>query len=404
VCDPIRRGLLVALTLLLTAVPVAAAAPATPAPVVAADSSLAAMLRLLPAFPLATAELDYADYARQRHAFGLDERPQTDAETQLQSAVLSELVTPFDADLSAPGWKEGLGFDRWDIDQMLEFRDEDTSITILRGRFDEAALRRAWDRAGYQPQQEAGLTFYALGEDWDIDFDDPVSMLHFGSFSYFLLLDSDTIVGSATRASTDELIRVRAGQIPTMADEVGIAPLLSAVPPDLVTAILHDGSWLRFPADAAVIANNPNIAAGTREAVATRIANDQIEATRMPPILTVLAGFTAGGPTGFGAVATPIPVAADAPIAHDVAVATMGSTEAAGTAASVAADRLEKEAPRSSDFARRPYVDLFPTRTVQVVPGQPVVLVDLVPAPDVPASAVCTLIGGQDLTFLLWLP
>jgi hypothetical protein len=149
---PIRCAVLLALALLLAAVPGAAtASPATPEPTQPAGGSLAAMLHLLPAMPLDTAELDYADYARQRHSFGLDERPATDAETRLQLAVLSGSVTSYAGDLSAPEWKAGLGFDLWDVDQMLEFRDGDTSLTVLRGRFDEATLRSAWDRAGYRP-------------------------------------------------------------------------------------------------------------------------------------------------------------------------------------------------------------------------------------------------------------
>jgi hypothetical protein len=247
-----------------------------------------------------------------------------------------------------------------------------------------------------------GLTFYSLGEDWYFDFADPVSSLHLGRFSYLLLLDPDTVVASATRQAMDDVIRVRAGQTAVMADAVGFAPLLSALPPDLVTAIVRDGAWLQPSLDPAVVVNNPNIPAGTREALATRIADVVTEAARMPPVVTVLVGFTAGGPTGAGAVATPIPVPADAPIAHDVAVAVMGSTGAAATAASVAADRLETEAPLGTEFAGRPYVELFPTRTVQVVPGQAVVLFDLVPALDVPAATVCVLMREQNLTFLFW--
>ena len=48
-------------------------------------------------------------------------------------------------DISAQVWKEGFGFDLWDIDQMLEFHSEDANISIFRGEFDESLLAEAWD-------------------------------------------------------------------------------------------------------------------------------------------------------------------------------------------------------------------------------------------------------------------
>jgi hypothetical protein len=402
---PIRRGVFFALALLLAATPGAASAsPATPAPTPPAGASLAAMLRLLPATPLGTGQLDYADYAHQRLAYGLADRPATYAEAQVRLAALRGMTFPFAGDLSAPAWKEAFGFDLWDVDQLLEYRAAETSITVLRGRFDGQALLRAWDGAGYRPQQADGVTYYSLGEDWAFDFADPASSLHSGRFSYFLLLDPGTVVASATLRGAEDIVRVQAGNGAVMADDPTVAAILSALPSDLVTATILDGAWLVPSPDREIIVNNPNIAVATREALATRIVAEDAEAARMPPIAAVLAGFTAGGPSAGSSDASPGPDPADLPTAHAVVIAVLNDAEAAAIAATVAADRLETAAPRSSDLAGRPFVDLFPTRVVRAGPDQPVVLVDLVPAPGVPAAVVRILLLGQDLTFLSWRP
>jgi hypothetical protein len=380
-----------------------ASAPATPAPAPTDGGSFAALLRLMPAMPLDNiGSLRFSDYARQRAAFGLTDRPTTDAEADHLQAALAGLARSEGGDLSAPEWKQAFGFDLWDVDQLLEFLGEDVSITVLRGRFDARTLTEAWERAGYQPRPAGSATYYSAGEDGESDFLDPVAMLHFGHYNNLALLDPDTIIASATRQGAEDAARVHAGHGSSMADDPAIGTMSAAVPPELVTADIVDGQWLWPPSDLAILGNNPNVPAETRATLATQVAELEGDLPRMPPIVAVLAGATAGGPLATRPGGTPIAAPAGTPATRAVVVAVTADAEAAATAADVAEDRLATQAPLGTQYSA--YADLFTEWTVQAMSGQPAVLIELAPAPGAPATIARDLLVAQNLTFLFWIP
>lgn len=343
--------------------------------------SFAELVRFLPDSLLGTSQLDYSDYASKLASYDINGRPTSANEAERRMEALRGMAFSLAGDLAAPEWKSAFGFDLWDIDQFLELHGDDVSLTVLRGRFDSTLLVQAWMAAGYEPLRADGGNYYSAGDDWDFDFNDPVSSLHFGRFDNFVLLDSATIIASATRKGAEEVIRLRAGNSASMANGAAFRAIGSALPSNLVTATVLDGRWLQPTMDSAVIVNNPNVPADTRDDLATRIADQEAGASSMPPIAAVLAGATT---------------------TNAIVVGVTFSPESAETAAGVAANRLEIQAPLGTDYAGTPYTDLFAVREVDTIPGQPAFVIDLLPAIGIPTTIARELLLEQSLSLLVW--
>ena len=121
----------------------------------------------------------------------------------------------------------------------------------------------------------------------------------------------------------------------------------------------------------------------------------------MPPVAAALLGRTAGLLPGDVGTATPeaMPSARLA-----IALSTI-SPDAAETAATVIAARLAtgRTPPlMSGELANRPWVELFPQRTVRAVSGDPAVLIELGLAPGVSPFIVQTMLFQRLPGFLAW--
>jgi hypothetical protein len=136
---------------------------------------------------------------------------------------------------------------------------------------------------------------------------------------------------------------------------------------------------------------------------ATRVAEEQVEARRLPPVAAMLLGRTAGLLAGDLGLATP--AAMPTPSARLVIALGTISAEAAETTASVIAERLAtgRTPPlMGGDLADRPWVELFLQRTVHAISGDPTVLIELVPGPGVPGSIVQSMLFQRIPGFLAW--
>lgn len=401
--------IVVALVATAAARPAGTAGQATPAPITDGEGSLASMLALLPAEPLGGGQITYADIAGQLAAVNVPAEPTTDDERGRWIAATEGLMFPSDAPrMGTEAWREELGYDLFDVDQAVEHAAPPYVVTILRGRFDETALPQTWDRAGYQPVEINGTTYYSIGEDFELDFSSDRGRLALAHLNNVALLDGGLLVASSARHGVEGVIRARAGAEPSMADDVSIAPLLRSVPPDLVSAVIVPGASLMGGFDPINVFDQsgtpgvpeiPDI-----EAIATQVAATEAELRRMPPIVAALIGATAGGPLRSPGGGTPVASAADLPTARLVAAVTTISPAAAETAAAVITDRLATHPlpPYAPVPVEGDYADLFPERTVAAVPGEPVALVELVPAPGVPRSILTNLLFSRTLTFLAW--
>jgi hypothetical protein len=220
-----------------------------------------------------------------------------------------------------------------------------------------------------------------------------------GYLNVVALADDGTLIFGSTRDGVRGALAAATGTEPSFAGRADIAPLLRAAPPDLVSALLVDGDLLRAvpdPAGAFLGEESP-------QDFATRVAEEQVEARRLPPVAAALLGRTAGLLPGDSGTATP--AALSPPSARLVVSLSTINADAAETAVTVIAERLAtgRTPPlMSGDLANRPWLELFPRQTVHAVSGEPAVLIELVPAPGVPPSIVQTMLFQRIPGFLAW--
>jgi hypothetical protein len=413
---PVTRragGIVLALVLLLAAglcgelTALVARAEATPSSVPAeiADSPLAAMLGRLPDRPLGLdgAMVTYADVAGQTAALGVDAPRGTGGKEGGQRWIAAVLPLTLPQATSQywaqPEWRETFGFDLYQIEQAVEYGAPPFGLTVLRGTFDPAELRAAWARGGYQPIDLGAGEAYAVREDFEIDFSDPGSRMALGYLNVVAIADDGTLIFSSTREGVRQALAATAGTQPSFAGRADVAPLLRAAPPDLVSALLVDSELLRAvpdPAGAFLGDESP-------QDFATRVAQEQVEARRLPPIAAALLGRTAGLLPGDPGMGTPEPMATSS--ARLVVALSTISTDAAETAATVIAERLamgRTPSLMSGDLADRPWVEIFPQQTVRAVSGESAVLIELGPAPGVPPFIVQTMLFQRIPGFLAW--
>jgi hypothetical protein len=369
-------------------VPLGARAGAVASPVSAESDagSLTAMLGRLPDRPLGLdgAMVTYADVARQTAALGADApRAAGDEEGRHRwTAAVRPLSLPQTTGQhwSLPEWRAAFGFDLFQVAQAVEYAAPPFGLTVLRGTFDPAELRRAWTRGGYQPVDLGTGEAYAVREDFAISLSDPGGRMALGYLNVVALADDSMLILGSTREGVRGVLAAAAGTAPSFTERADIAPLLRAAPPDLFSALFVDGELLRaVPDPAAAFLGDES----PRD-FATRVAGEQVEARRLPPVTAALLGQTAGLLPGDLGTATP--EAMPTQTALLVVVLSTTSPDAAETAATVIAERLAtgRTSPlMSSETADRPWAELFPERSVRAMPGEPAVLIELIPAPGV---------------------
>jgi hypothetical protein len=386
---------------------VVAQASATPATAPVANR-LEGMFGRLPHLPLGNegGMVIYTDLAAQSAAMGVDPPLDGDDEGQrqwFQAMQTLQLPQATGVHWSSPEWREAFGFDLFQVEQVAEYSAPPLGITVVRGSFDPDELRAAWERGGYQPIDLGAGEAYAVREDFAIDMADPGSRMALSYLNVVALADDGTLIFGSTRQGVAGALAAAAGQEPSFADRIDIAPLARAAPQDLVSALLLPGQALQFlPDPAAAVLGDESM-----EDFATRAAGEQTEARRLPPVAVALIGQTAGlfpANAGTGAPATPA-ATSDAIAARLVVALTTISPDAAAVAAAVIAERLETQrmsAVPAGDLADRPWVEIFPGRSVRAIPGEPVVLVELVPAPGVSPYILQSMIFQRMPGFLAW--
>jgi hypothetical protein len=393
-----RRRSFLALTASLALVPLARTTTAQTPVAVDGDTGLMALLRLLPDDAPGDTGIRYADYSRQLAALGIAETGagiDPDAWNAAMGASLmipSSMAVPLD-----PMWREGLGFDLRDVDQMVETGASDESILLLNGRFDAASLTAAWEAGGYTPTETGGVTWHTLGAD-NVLFDPevPLSDWHLGALSHLALLEDGTVVGTAKRAAMEQVLALHAGEGQSFADGSGAS--LAAAPADLAVGWIVDGTALIAVGDPlAAMANNPNVAADVQERLATQAAEMAEEAPRMPPIALALVGATAGVATALTAERF-----TEGPKARAIVVAVPQREADGAMVAETVTRRLTTLAiPVTGLFGGTPYAEAFPGMVVETTPTGAVVIA-LEPAPEMYAGDVIRLMQAGQLSILFW--
>lgn len=367
--------------------------------------SLAGMLGRLPDRPLGLdgAMVTYADIALQTAALGVaSPRGAGDEEgvRQWGTAVMPlSLPQATGQHWARPEWRETFGFDLFQIEQAVEYGAPPLGLTVLRGTFDPTELRAAWARGGYQPLDLGAGEAYAVRDDYELDMADPGSRMALSYLNVVALADDGTLILGSTRDGVRGALAATAGTAPSFADRADVAPLVRSAPPELVSALLVDGELLHaLPDPAGAVLGDESM-----EDFATRAAAEQTEARRLPPVGTALLGQTAGLIAAGNGIATPSATPAS-PARLVVILGTTGP-DAAETAATVIAERLGtgRTSPlMSGEMAERPWAELFPEREVRAVPGEPAVLIELVPAPGVAPFILRDMLFQRIPSFLAW--
>ena len=382
-----------------------AEAVASPIPAETEAGSLTAMLSRLPDRPLGLdgAMVTYADIARQTAALGVDAQTAAgDAEGgQRWIAAVTPLSLPqaTGQHWAQPEWRAAFGFDLFQVEQAVEYGAPPFGLTVLRGSFDPGELRAAWARGGYQPIDLGAGEAYAVREDFAIDFSDPGSRMALGYFNVVALADDGTLIFGSTRDGVRGALAAASGTKPSFVGRADVAPLLRAAPVDLVSALLVDGELLRAipdPAGAFLSDESP-------EDFATLVAEEQVEARRLPPVAAALLGQTAGLIANGNQMATP--EGAPTLSAQLVVVLSTITADAAATAETVIAERLAtgRTSPlMSGEMAGRAWAELFPQRAVRAVTGEPALLIELMPAPGVRSFILQEMLFQRMPGFLAW--
>jgi hypothetical protein len=337
----------------------------------------------------------YANVAAQLAAVGVSTPSSLDDPAFPRWAAATSTLTLgsivwYMAGVYRPEWRETFGFDAWQIDQELVLGDWD--VTILRGRFDEAELRAAWKQSEYQEIVIAGTTVsYFLG-DRRLDGSSPVSRLGLGRMNYAVMLQDGTLVFAGTAAAVSAVLDVEAGRAPALADNADVQTLLHTMQPDLVSAVLMNvtvGKALEII-----------LARWATSGDSTPSPEDLNRTGVLPPVRLAVLGITPGGPMPAPIVGgTPEPVAEGQPRARFTIGLLMADQAAAATAAPVVLKRLTTLTTLADPDLT--YAELYPERTVGVVAGTPVVLIDLAFAEDQGPWVVWQALRTFDLLFIM---
>ena len=374
----------------------------------ATQGSLADMLGHLGDLPFGhnSAMVTYADVAGQVAALQVA-APRDGAQQGAQewiSAILPLALPQSTAQhWSSPEWREAFGFDLYQVEQAVEYADPPFSLTVLRGSFEPDELRAAWGNAGYQPVDLGAGEAYAVRSDSEIDFSTAAGRMALGHHNVIAIADDGSLILSSTQDGVRQALAASAGLGPSFAARAEIAPLLSAVPPDLVSAVILPGEALRASPDLVGIITGE----ASPETIATRVAAELDEAARLPQVVAALFGQTAGLVPDSQRPAVPatpgtVPIGQAARL---VAMLRFLSPDQATEAARVIEERLatgHMPTDLSAAPADRPWRDIFPQRAVHPVPGEPVALIELTPAAGVPPFILLDLVYRRTPGFLGW--
>jgi hypothetical protein len=371
---------------------------ATPTP--AAPGSLAAMLQLAPDLvsgaetpPVQIAT--YADLAAQTAVSGIPWPTSTDDPNFVPWAfALSPLIAPdylFNYAMVAD-WHALLGINLWEIEQSLQTGEPPLVFTLLRGRFDEAAIRTAWTSQGYRMLDVDGIAVASLHEDASFDMTSDLGRFAFARFNNATILPDGTLAYSPTLDGMRAVIAAARGTAPSLGDRSDVAALVGAIAKPLASATLLAGNGLQQQPDP--LGPDTAIPSPIAEAIASQVA----ESARMPPILMALLGVTAGGPLSrpSGETATPQP---EIPPARFEIAVLLPSHDAAETAARVATERL---ATGFSLVTLLPLTDYFASWDAHALPDSPIAVLELDFAAGVQPRIWVEMIYQRDLVFLAW--
>ncbi len=366
-----------------------------------ASGGLAEMLALAPAsYPWVeepeNLTINVADIAAQLAVAGVTP-PDTmdDPDARQWVTATFGMAMPIDALEYLRLWREDYGFDLLQADQTLWVSSPPFNLALYRGRFDHDAVRARLTEHGYAEIEFGGHTLLSLRDDYEIDFDGPFAY-KLAAMNHAAFLEDGTIAFSSVRAALAAVLDVAAGNAPSLMDQSEIAMLAEHAPAGVVSGTIVPGTAVAGSLPPAVIEVIEAGGTPDLEAVAAEIA----ATGEMPPIALLMLYATAGGPfvDPSGTLEGPTPWDG-VPDGRAGALALMLNPEAAEAAVPVVEERL---ATGETGDAGVPYTDYFPEWDVRAAPSQPVLIVDLVLAPERRRDHLWRMLFDRELGFLSW--
>lgn len=345
----------------------------------------------------------YADIAAQLAALGVAPPAVDDTSgTARWFAALRGFALFGSVDVAATSaWRDAFGWTVYDIDQLIEYVDPGGRVLVLRGRFDQDAIRRAMERSSYRSSAANAATIYSLFPDADgFDSANPASLLMVGALNNVALWDDGTLLGTGSLATLGRALAVADGGEPTLAERGDVATLLASIDEPLANAVLVDGraySYDEFVASLGLGDGTPVVPDILATVIAEAEASGEAERIRLPPLSLVLTGMTAGGPVPEPRAIATMPVTTAAREARVHFYLLFDSVREAEVVVPVLERRLDLS---FSIILRQPWSAVFERRSVRTVPDQPIVLLDI------GGGAVRddwrSMVFQDDLAFLSW--
>jgi hypothetical protein len=364
-------------------------------PAVSAGSQLGSMLGVLPV-PSATASAalqlgTFADLAAEEAAVGVAP-PASVGESApddwLAAIAALAIADPFGTNFFRLG-RSLLGFDLTDVTQTLQAGDPPEMVTLVRGRFDRAAIAAAWTANGYTMLTVDGFPVASLSADDSFDVTNPLQRIVLNRMNNAALLPDGTLAYTASLDGMKAVIATAAGAAPSLARRADVAGLLNGIDLTLASAMLISGAALTL-----ALLFPPNTAAAV-EKVEHAFATEVAVAGRMPPIALGLFGMTPGGPLNVLPNATPVA----APAGTVVMRLLLAEAGAAEEAKRVIEGRMQSYV---SFVSLEPLTDFFSSWTVRALPSGDVVQIELKPSGSRPINIWKQMVLYRDLGFIAW--
>ena len=184
------------------------------------------------------------EYAGLRPARGHEEwmswTPEQQQDYQDARAGIPNSGIHYTMTQSYPDWDETFGFGAWDVGAMAETGEmqwEGFQVNVLTGEFDADRINGKLLGLGYESRKHRGGTYLALPEGDRLDLDWLPQVVVNSDMRNVLALER-AVLTAPTAGSMEELLSVRAGEIPSLAEQPAFGDLVSILSEPLFVSIL----------------------------------------------------------------------------------------------------------------------------------------------------------------------
>jgi hypothetical protein len=278
---------------------------------------------------------DWVDYDAQFAGFGITD-PYDEESDLVSSTVPLYTSDPLIQYFLVPELPELVGFRPLDVHQALVAGNPPDRLVIYRGGIDTASLPERWEAFGYERKSGDAGDYWTIGEEGDMDLQNPLQRMVFSNFNNVAILDEATIAYTSSSARLQVVMALAAGDGEAATADPELDVLIEAMPSDAVNVLALPGETFLATS---IVPENPGMDSFTT--VQELLAESDDAVGPMPELRMALCGVTAGIGAPRQAEDGGTPVAQGNPDAQAFMMFLAGSEEEAEAAAQVAYWRLE---------------------------------------------------------------